>query len=103
MSPGRKRSRSPASTAGRDRTMRSTSLRSNNCTAWATASQVLPVPAGPGGETRRALLASEQFHRMGDAEPSLAGAGGTGGEDERVALERAHVSVLRRRACAHAP
>ena len=47
MSPGRKPSRSPASTAGRDRMMRSTSLRSSSETAWATASQVLPVPAGP--------------------------------------------------------
>ena len=47
MSPGRKPSRSPASTAGRDRMMRSTSLRSNSATACATASQVLPVPAGP--------------------------------------------------------
>ena len=32
---------------GRDRMMRSTSLRSNSATACATASQVLPVPAGP--------------------------------------------------------
>ncbi len=47
MSPGKKPSRSPASTAGRDRMMRSTSLRSNIWIACATASQVLPVPAGP--------------------------------------------------------
>ncbi len=46
-SPGRKPSRSPASTAGRVRMMRSTSLACSACTAMATASQLLPVPAGP--------------------------------------------------------
>ena len=38
---------------------------------------------------------------MGDCEPGLAGAGRPGGENKRVTLERAHVSVLRRSAGAH--
>ena len=46
-SPGRKPSRSPASTAGRDSTMRSTRPACSMATACATARYVLPVPAGP--------------------------------------------------------
>ena len=46
-SPGRKPSRSPASTAGRVKMMRCTCLLCSDCTAIATASQLLPVPAGP--------------------------------------------------------
>src|SRR3954462_12795457 len=46
-SPGRKPSRSPASTAGRTSTMRFTLSRSSASTAQATARYVLPVPAGP--------------------------------------------------------
>ena len=49
-SPGRKPRRSPASTAGRVRMMRSTCLACSACTAMATASQDLPVPAGPDAE-----------------------------------------------------
>src|SRR2546427_8403528 len=51
MSPGRKPSFSPASTAGRVRMMRRTSLRARACTADATARYVLPVPAGAIAET----------------------------------------------------
>src|SRR5262249_30234362 len=51
--------------------MRSTSLRSNNCTAWATASQVLPGARRPGAE------------------------------DQRVAAQRADIGVLRRGARAY--
>jgi hypothetical protein len=47
MSPGRKPSRSPASTAGRVRTIRLTSRRDRAATAIATARNDLPVPAGP--------------------------------------------------------
>ena len=46
-SPGRNPSRSPASTAGRVRMMRSTWPAWSAPTAMATASQLLPVPAGP--------------------------------------------------------
>ena len=46
-SPGRKPSRSPASTAGRVRMMRFTSCRDSAAAAIATARNVLPVPAGP--------------------------------------------------------
>ena len=46
-SPGRKPSRSPASTAGRVRMMRETSRSSSAATASAMARYVLPVPAGP--------------------------------------------------------
>src|SRR5215471_4125769 len=63
MSPGRNPSRSPASTAGRDRMMRSTSLRSNSATACATASQVFPVPAGPVPNTS-ALRRSARLRRL---------------------------------------
>src|ERR687891_3021870 len=47
MSPGRKPSRSPASTAGRVRTIRFTSRRDSAATAIARARTDLPVPAGP--------------------------------------------------------
>src|SRR5215216_921355 len=47
MSPGRKPSRSPASTAGRVRMMRPTSRLDSAATASAIARYVLPVPAGP--------------------------------------------------------
>src|SRR4051812_12460854 len=47
MSPGRKPSRSPASTAGRVRITRLTSPRERAAAAIATARKVLPVPAGP--------------------------------------------------------
>ena len=47
MSPGKKPKRSPASTAGRVRMMRSTSPACRARTAIATASHDLPVPAGP--------------------------------------------------------
>ncbi len=47
MSPGRKPSRSPASTAGRVRMIRFTSRASSAATAIATARKVFPVPAGP--------------------------------------------------------
>src|SRR6266436_6732595 len=47
MSPGRKPSRSPASTAGRVRMMRPTWRSESAATASATARYVLPVPAGP--------------------------------------------------------
>ena len=47
MSPGRKPRLSPASTAGRARTMRRTRFRASASTAAATARYVLPVPAGP--------------------------------------------------------
>ena len=46
-SPGRKPSRSPASTAGRVRMMRLTSRRDSAAVAIAIARNVLPVPAGP--------------------------------------------------------
>ena len=46
-SPGRKPTRSPASTSGRVSTMRSTCPAFSARTAMATASQLLPVPAGP--------------------------------------------------------
>src|SRR5215204_1190324 len=46
-SPGRKPSRSPASTAGRVRMIRLTSRRDSAATAIAIARNVLPVPAGP--------------------------------------------------------
>ena len=46
-SPGRKPRRSPASTAGRVRMIRLTSRRDSAAAADATASHVLPVPAGP--------------------------------------------------------
>ncbi len=46
-SPGRNPSRSPASTAGRVRMMRPTSLSESAFTASAIARYVLPVPAGP--------------------------------------------------------
>ena len=46
-SPGRKPSRSPASTAGRVRMIRLTSRRCSAAAASATARNVLPVPAGP--------------------------------------------------------
>src|SRR3954463_16446406 len=46
-SPGRKPSRSPASTAGRVRMIRLTSRRLSAAAAIATARNVLPVPAGP--------------------------------------------------------
>ena len=46
-SPGRKPSRSPASTAGRVRMIRLTSRRLSAAAASATARKVLPVPAGP--------------------------------------------------------
>src|SRR6516225_7538031 len=45
--PGRKPSRSPASTAGRVRMIRVTSLACSAFTALAMARYVLPVPAGP--------------------------------------------------------
>src|SRR5690606_32945774 len=47
MSPGRKPSRSPASTAGRTSTTRRTASAVSASTAAATAIYVLPVPAGP--------------------------------------------------------
>src|SRR6476646_6167505 len=47
MSPGRKPSRSPASTAGRVRMIRCTSFSASAAAAIATARKVLPVPAGP--------------------------------------------------------
>ena len=47
MSPGRKPSRSPASTAGLVRITRLTSPRESAAAAIATARKVLPVPAGP--------------------------------------------------------
>ncbi len=51
MSPGRKPSRSPASTAGRTRTILLTSLRRRHPTAIAIARNVFPVPAGPTPKT----------------------------------------------------
>ena len=42
------------------------------------------------------VLALEQLHGVGDRKPGLAGAGRAGGEHQRMALERPHVSVLRR-------
>ena len=47
MSPGRKPSRSPASTAGRVRMSRPTCFSLSAATASAIARYVLPVPAGP--------------------------------------------------------
>src|SRR3954447_7299539 len=47
MSPGRKPSRSPASTAGRVRMIRCTLRSVSAAAAIATARKVLPVPAGP--------------------------------------------------------
>ena len=47
MSPGRKPSRSPASTAGRVRITRPTAPSESADTASAIARYVLPVPAGP--------------------------------------------------------
>ena len=47
MSPGRKPSRSPASTAGRVRMIRPTCFSWSAATASAIARYVLPVPAGP--------------------------------------------------------
>ncbi len=49
--PGKKPSRSPASTAGRVRMMRLICLSSSARTASATARYVLPVPAGPTANT----------------------------------------------------
>ena len=46
-SPGRKPSRSPASTAGRVRMIRPTCRSDSAATASAIARYVLPVPAGP--------------------------------------------------------
>ena len=66
MSPGRKPSRSPASTAGRDRMMRST------------------------------VAALEQRRGMGDGEIGLAGAGRADAEDQLGAVHGAHIGVLRR-------
>ena len=48
------------------------------------------------------FLALEQLHGVGDREPGLAGAGRAGAEHQRMALERADIGVLRRRAGAHA-
>ena len=50
MSPGRKPSRSPASTAGRVRMIRDTCRSCSAATASAIARYVLPVPAGPDPE-----------------------------------------------------
>ena len=61
MSPGRKPSRSPASTAGRDRIRRSTTPCSSSETAWPTASQVLPVPAGPSANTSSCLRSAREI------------------------------------------
>ena len=47
MSPGRNPSRSPASTAGRQRTMRLMVFSVIAAAAAATARNVFPVPAGP--------------------------------------------------------
>lgn len=47
ISPGRKPSRSPASTAGRTSMMRLISPLNSDSTAAATAKYVLPDPAGP--------------------------------------------------------
>ncbi len=41
------------------------------------------------------FLALEQLHGMGHREPGLAGAGGSGREHQRMALERADIGVLR--------
>ncbi len=71
MSPGRKPSRSPASTAGRDRIRRSTS----------------------------ALF--EQRHRVADREPGLAGAGRAFGEHQLVLAQRRQIAVLGGVARAH--
>ena len=68
MSPGRKPSRSPASTAGRDRMMRSTTPRSSS------------------------------MRGMGDGQIGLAGAGRADAEHQLGALQRAHIGVLGRRA-----
>ena len=58
-SPGRKPRRSPASTAGRVRMIRLTSLRERAAAAIATARNVLPVPAGPMAKvTVERLMAS---------------------------------------------
>ena len=65
MSPGRKPSRSPASTAGRERISRS------------------------------ACPCSSSDDRIADREPGLAGAGGSFGEDELMLLQRLDVIVLR--------
>ncbi|SKZ70205.1 Uncharacterised protein [Mycobacteroides abscessus subsp. abscessus] len=60
--PGRKPSRSPASTAGRVRMMRLTALPCSAWTALAIARYVLPVPAGPSPNTMVLLsMASTYF------------------------------------------
>ena len=51
MSPGKKPSLSPASTAGLDKIILSIFLSSNNVSPTATAKNVLPVPAGPADIT----------------------------------------------------
>src|SRR3990172_4655146 len=62
MSPGRKPSFSPASTAGRARTIRLTSFRRRKPTAIAMARKVLPVPAGPIPKTMsQSRMASRYF------------------------------------------
>ncbi len=59
MSPGRKPSRSPASTAGRVRMIRPTAPSESAATASAIARYVFPVPAGPTANvTVRSRIAS---------------------------------------------
>src|SRR6185437_12026715 len=47
------------------------------------------------------FLALEHLHGVRDREPGLAGAGRAGAEHQRMALERADIGVLRRRARPH--
>ncbi len=47
------------------------------------------------------FLALEQLHGMRDRQPGLAGAGGAGAENQRMAAQRADIGVLRGGARAH--
>src|SRR5215813_11440104 len=56
---------------------------------------------GPRQDDAVDLLALEQLYRMRDGEPGLAGARGSGAEDERMPPQRADIGVLRGGARAH--
>ena len=71
MSPGRKPSRSPASTAGRTSTMRRTLPECSASTALATARYVLPVPAGPMPNVRSLTRTWSRYCRWFGPRPRM--------------------------------